>query len=69
MKVPKWKLREIERVAADLGDKVICGRCGATLDTFADQCSADLDDPCPGFVAIDEAKKRAHQFPDSRPRW
>lgn len=68
MRAPKWKLREIERVTADLGDKVICDRCGCNLDTFADKCSAPLDEPCPGFMAIDEAKKRAHQFADSRPR-
>lgn len=37
---------------------VICARCGATLDTLADKCSADLDDACPGFLAIDAAKMR-----------
>lgn len=37
---------------------VICGRCGATLDTYADKCSADLDDACPGFMTIEEAKQR-----------
>lgn len=35
---------------------VICDRCGATLDTFADACTADLADPCPGFMAVDGAK-------------
>lgn len=35
---------------------VICTRCGATLDTYADSCTADLDDACPGFVTIENAK-------------
>ena len=46
------------RVEAALGDgRVICERCGATLATFADRCTASLDDACPGFVAIEEAGK------------
>lgn len=36
---------------------VICTRCGATLDTYADKCSADLSDPCPGFMSIEFAKQ------------
>lgn len=40
---------------AILGDSVICVRCGATMATYADKCSADLDDACPGFVRIEEA--------------
>jgi hypothetical protein len=43
-------------VAAKLGTGRICDRCGASLKTFADDCSAELDDPCPGFLAIDKAK-------------
>lgn len=38
-----------------LGGDVICDRCGATLDTFAEACTAGLDDPCPGFMAVDAA--------------
>lgn len=36
---------------------VICERCGATLATYADRCSADLADACPGFNAIEAAKQ------------
>lgn len=36
----------------------ICNRCGATLDTYAAQCTAELTDPCPGFMAIDAARQR-----------
>lgn len=43
-------------VEAKLGTGVICDRCHATCDTFADQCSADLSEMCPGFIAIEEAK-------------
>lgn len=46
-------------VEAEIGKATICDRCGATLDTFADTCSAALDDPCPGFERIDAAKVRA----------
>ncbi len=38
------------------GGKIICSRCNATLDTFADACDAELSDPCPGFTAVDDAK-------------
>lgn len=44
-----------QRVEA-LGNAVICDRCGATLATYADKCSAALDDPCPGFAAIERAQ-------------
>ncbi|MCP3735644.1 hypothetical protein M9979_12245 [Sphingomonas sp. RP10(2022)] len=44
---------------AILGDSVICERCGATMVTYADVCSAALDDPCPGFQAIENAVARA----------
>lgn len=50
-------------VAEHLGGKVICDRCGATLDTFADACSADLCDICPGFTAIDQAKAAFNRLP------
>jgi hypothetical protein len=35
-----------------LGTDPICHRCGASLETFADDCLA----ACPGFLAIDSAK-------------
>lgn len=38
-----------------LGDRVICHRCNATLATYADACTAALDDPCPGFLTIEDA--------------
>ena len=44
-----------DRVAPKLKGRVICDRCGATIDTYADACTADLDDPCPGFLTIEEA--------------
>ena len=40
---------------AVLGDQVICDRCGATMATYADACTAALDDPCPGFLTIEDA--------------
>ncbi len=44
-----------------LGNRVICERCGATMQTYADACTADLGDACPGFVAIEEAVKESRQ--------
>lgn len=38
-------------------DHVICTRCGATLATYSDKCSADLSDTCPGFQTIEFAKQ------------
>lgn len=53
--------RAIDRAveAALGGGKIICDRCHATLDTFADTCTADLADECPGFTAINQVKSRA----------
>lgn len=36
----------------------ICAGCGATLDTMNTACTADMLDPCPGFLAIENAKQR-----------
>lgn len=52
----KIRLAQNTYVQRTLGGKVICDRCGATLDNYADVCSAALGDPCPGFRAIDDAK-------------
>lgn len=41
-----------------LGASMICARCGARLETFADSCTADLSDACPGFLAIEKAKEQ-----------
>lgn len=56
MKIREQRRLVHDRVAAALADKVICERCGATFKTMNDVCSADLLDPCPGFVAIDEVQ-------------
>lgn len=52
------KLRD-ERAFVEraLGNSVICGKCRATLGTFADACTADLAELCPGYLAIEQAKK------------
>lgn len=44
------------RLEAALGGKVICEKCGATLDDVADVCSAPLSELCDGFVVIEIAK-------------
>lgn len=45
-----------DRVTAALGDRIICNRCGATFKTMNETCSAELLDPCPGFLTIDEVQ-------------
>lgn len=47
---------EVERA---LGIGTICGRCGATLKTMADKCDANLDERCPGTLAIDRVRVAA----------
>jgi ribosomal protein L40E len=44
-----------------LAGRVICGRCGANLKTFDEKCTADLDERCPGFDAIDIVKVAAER--------
>jgi hypothetical protein len=60
------RLRELrERVAVlvreRMGTSVICPRCGATYATYGDKCSADLDERCPGFNAVDLVQMRAEK--------
>lgn len=45
-----------DRVAAALGDETICDRCGATFKTMNDVCTAELLNPCPGFLRIEEVQ-------------
>lgn len=56
MKLSQRLQEERAFVEQTLGDSVICQDCGATLKTFADACSAGLQDLCPGYVAIENAK-------------
>lgn len=48
----------IAAVEAELGDAVICARCGTNLEGFADRCTSALDDPCEGFRRLDEVRER-----------
>ena len=50
-------LEEQKAVENALGDSIICNRCGATLKTYATVCSAELSDPCPGFMSIERARE------------
>lgn len=53
------KRRATLRVVAMLGGgKVICARCGCTLADYDTKCSAALNEPCPGFEAIERAEAR-----------
>lgn len=56
MKLSDRLKQEHAFIVAKFSYNPICDRCGATLDTFADACSADLTDPCQGFLTIDNAK-------------
>lgn len=50
-----------EIVEQQLGGRTICGRCHCTLVTFADKCTADLDQRCPGFEAIENVRRTAEE--------
>jgi ribosomal protein L40E len=45
-------------VEQTLADSVICSRCGATLATYADVCSAPITESCPGFDAIEDVRQK-----------
>jgi hypothetical protein len=57
MKRSKRLEEESAYVEQTLGETVICDRCGATLATYADTCTADLQDACPGFLRIEETRE------------
>lgn len=55
------RLERYARVEAIVGTGVICQRCRATLQSFADDCKADLDDACEGFRTVDAAYIQANK--------
>ncbi len=57
MKPTQRKKDEIAFVEWSLADSIICQKCNATLDTFADACTSGLQVPCPGYLAIEQAKR------------
>lgn len=69
MKLSQHLQKEWEFVMRSLPG-CICKDCQATLGTYADQCSADFDDPCPGYLAIERAKDEFEKKRRSRlPKW
>lgn len=73
MSRPKLRKRQRDKAiqvaqetTAALGDQEICGRCGATVATFSDECTANLDERCPGFDRIEAVRapiaKRIYGF-------
>jgi ribosomal protein L40E len=64
MKLSQRLQAERAFVERSLGDSVICQKCKATLETFADACTAGLQEQCPGYLAIEQAKK---DFLESNP--
>jgi hypothetical protein len=53
---------ELNFVVKELGAlPSICDRCHAKLDSYADRCTADLSDCCPGFLAVENAKAKFHK--------
>lgn len=51
----QFQERRAATIQRTLADSIICDRCGATLITYGDDCSAPLDEACPGFLAIEAA--------------
>jgi hypothetical protein len=57
---------ELAFVIKELGSlPSICDRCHTQLKSYADKCTADICDCCPGFLAIENAKEKFHR---QRPR-
>jgi len=64
-KVPN-RIRELREqvqmlVRQRIGAGIICSRCGCTFATYSEKCSADLDERCPGFNAVDLVQMRAEK--------
>jgi ribosomal protein L40E len=53
-------------IERELADQVICSRCRATLLTYAEKCSAAVDDCCPGYESIEAAKAKFSTQEQSR---
>ncbi len=54
---------ELNFVVKELGRlPSICDRCNTKLNTYADKCSADLSDCCPGYLAIENSKAKFHRL-------
>ena len=49
---------ERDYVETVLGVGIICDRCKCNLASYARHCTADLSDPCPGFLAIEAVRER-----------
>lgn len=47
-----------QATASELGEEVICDRCGTTTQQMAEKCTAALDDPCPGFMRYDAVRTK-----------
>jgi len=53
---------ELAFVVQELGElQSICARCETKLDSYADKCTADLSDCCPGYLAIENAKAKFNE--------
>lgn len=53
--------RVVRLVEQRLAGVTICTRCGATIQTYADKCEADLDERCPGFNVVDRVQVDAEK--------
>ena len=56
---------EGDRVETYLGDKVICFRCGATLESYANKCDVPLNVPCEGFLLIEGVRLHIRRVADA----
>jgi hypothetical protein len=59
---------ELAFVVNTLGDlPSICDRCNTPLNRYADNCTGDLSECCPGFLAIENAKAEFNKKYDAPP--
>jgi len=60
-RVRELRERVVMLVRQRIGPGIICPRCQATLATYAEACTADLAERCPGFNAVDLVQMRAEK--------
>jgi len=60
-RIRELRERVQELVRQRMGTGIICPQCGASYATYSDKCSADLDERCPGFNAVDLVQMRAEK--------
>lgn len=56
---PRIKRNELwTAVRAELGNKLICWTCGATLDSYPTTCTGYVEERCAGMVTVERVRAK-----------